>query len=59
MKVIISGLFIYPKLVGGAENYVYNLLKGFSALGKESEFEIILQKQDVIVLLLQLQSSLA
>jgi glycosyltransferase involved in cell wall biosynthesis len=45
MRISISGLFIYPKLVGGAENYVYNLLKGLSALGKENEFEIVLQEK--------------
>ena len=30
MNIIISGLFLYPGKVGGSENYLYNLLEGFS-----------------------------
>jgi glycosyltransferase involved in cell wall biosynthesis len=31
-KIFISGLFLYPSKVGGAENYFYNLLKGLYKL---------------------------
>jgi glycosyltransferase involved in cell wall biosynthesis len=39
MKILISCLFLYPGKVGGAENYLINLLKGF-AKNKDKNFEI-------------------
>jgi glycosyltransferase involved in cell wall biosynthesis len=41
--VLISGLFIFPAKVGGAENYFYNLLKGFNEIKEESNYQLLLQ----------------
>lgn len=40
-KIYISTLFLFPKKVGGAENYLYNLLKGFIQLKQENDFILI------------------
>lgn len=40
-KICISGLFLYPSKVGGAENYFYNLLKG---LNSKENIKLILNK---------------
>jgi glycosyltransferase involved in cell wall biosynthesis len=44
-KVVASGLFIYPGKVGGAEQYFYNLLKGFKDLSQHQNFTILLNKK--------------
>lgn len=43
-KILVSGLFIHPGKVGGAENYFYNLLKGFYAIGKQDNVVILLNE---------------
>jgi glycosyltransferase involved in cell wall biosynthesis len=43
--ILISGLFIYPSKVGGAENYFYNLLKGLTQLKAESKYQLLLQEK--------------
>lgn len=43
MNTLISGIFIYPGKVGGAENYFYNLLKGFRDLGYHRNSALLLQ----------------
>ena len=42
MNIIISGLFLYPGKVGGSENYLYNLLNGFS---KYENIEIVINNK--------------
>lgn len=44
MNLYISGMFLYPGQVGGTEQYFYNLLKGFDAIGKNKEIDIAIQK---------------
>ncbi|HYG41198.1 MAG TPA: glycosyltransferase family 1 protein [Cytophagales bacterium] len=43
--ILVSGLFIYPTKVGGAENYFYNLLKGLTTLKEESNYQLLLQEK--------------
>jgi glycosyltransferase involved in cell wall biosynthesis len=43
-RVLISGLFIHPGKVGGAEKYFYNILKGFEQLGLSDYFTLLLNK---------------
>lgn len=44
MKKLISGVFLYPGRVGGAENYFYNLLSGIKKLGRQDEFKITINE---------------
>jgi glycosyltransferase involved in cell wall biosynthesis len=41
-KLLVSGLFLYPEQVGGAENYFNNLLNGFVQNAAEREISLIL-----------------
>ncbi|CAA9213429.1 MAG: hypothetical protein AVDCRST_MAG56-70 [uncultured Cytophagales bacterium] len=41
-KILVSGLFVHPGKVGGAENYLYNLLKGFDQLGAAGDIDLLL-----------------
>lgn len=43
-KIYISTLFLFPGKVGGAENYLYNLLKGFVQLNKQKDCILIVNK---------------
>ncbi len=43
-KVLISGLFVHPGKVGGAETYLYNLLKGFEQTGFSKEIVLLLNQ---------------
>lgn len=43
-KIYISTLFLFPQKVGGAEHYLYNLLKGFVQLNKQNNITLILNK---------------
>lgn len=45
MKKIISGVFLYPGRVGGAENFFYNLLEGILTLKRDGEFDIIINEE--------------
>lgn len=44
-RVLISGLFIHPSKVGGAEQYFYNILKGIKNQIDTSYFTILLNSQ--------------
>lgn len=43
-KVLISGLFIHPGKVGGAEHYFYNLLQGFKDIGVADHITLVLNQ---------------
>lgn len=43
-KTLVSGLFIHPGKVGGAEQYFYNLLKGFKSLSAQDNFVVLLNE---------------
>lgn len=44
MNLYISGMFLYPGKVGGAEQHFYNLLKGFRAIGRSGQIEVGVQQ---------------
>ncbi|KOY87074.1 hypothetical protein AD998_13810 [bacterium 336/3] len=44
-KILISGLFIHPGRVGGAEQYFYNILKGIQKQTDTSVFTILLNSE--------------
>ena len=46
MNKIISGMFLYPGKVGGAENYLINLLKGIKTLERNFEFKIVVNEEE-------------
>lgn len=41
-KILVSGLFVHPGKVGGAENYLYNLLKGFGQSRLTIDIDLLL-----------------
>lgn len=43
-KTLISGMFLYPQKVGGAEQYFNNLLEGFSKIDASDNIDLILNR---------------
>lgn len=44
MKVLLTSLFLYPRKVGGAENYLYNLLEGFKKNNDGDNISLVLNR---------------
>lgn len=44
MKFLISGLFVYPGKVGGAESYLYNLLDGLKENSAQGKVRLVLNR---------------
>ncbi len=44
LNVLVSGLFIHPGKVGGAEHYFYNLVRGFQARKEEVTLTLLLNE---------------
>jgi len=47
MKILQSNIFLFPKKVGGAENYIYNLLDGFKKIGFDKQIDLVVNENVV------------